>query len=170
MNKKKFILDACCGGRMFWFNKYHPNTIFQDIRMEKKGFVKHSPEYSIIPDIIGDFRKMEFPDKSFKLVVFDPPHLIEKGTSIMSQKYGFYKNLGELKESLNKGFNECWRVLEDYGILIFKWNEASISRKEILEIIGKEPLFGQTGATNKEKITTIWFCFMKIPQNKKDEK
>ena len=161
--QKKFILDACCGGKMFWYDRNHPNVIFQDIRKKERGFVKYSPGYSVNPDIVGDFRKMDFPDESFKLVVFDPPHLIEKGTSIMSKKYGFFGGIGELKKDIKKGFDECWRVLEDYGVLIFKWNEASIKRKEIIEIIGKEPLFGQTGASNKDKICTIWFCFMKIP-------
>lgn len=27
MLNNKFILDACCGGKMFWFNKNHPNTM-----------------------------------------------------------------------------------------------------------------------------------------------
>ena len=36
---KKFILDACCGSRMFWFQKNQPNTIFQDIREYNKGFI-----------------------------------------------------------------------------------------------------------------------------------
>ena len=160
---KKFILDACCGGRMFWFDKNNPHTIFQDIRNEERGFCKHSPEYSVKPNVVGDFKNMKFPDKSFKLVVFDPPHLIEKGTSIISKKYGFYKSLEDLKNDVKKGFDECWRVLDDYGILIFKWNEGSVKRKEIIELIGKQPLFGQTGASNKNKVVTIWFCFMKIP-------
>jgi hypothetical protein len=160
---KKVILDACCGGRMFWFDKNNPHTIFQDIRNEERGFCKHSPEYSVKPNVVGDFKNMQFSDKSFKLIVFDPPHLIEKGTSIMSKKYGFYKSLEELKNDVKKGFDECWRVLDDYGVLIFKWNEGSVKRKEIIELIGKQPLFGQTGASNKNKVVTIWFCFMKIP-------
>lgn len=30
--KEKLILDACCGGRMFWFNKKHPNALYVDQR------------------------------------------------------------------------------------------------------------------------------------------
>ena len=26
----KQILDACCGSRMFWFDKEHPATVFMD--------------------------------------------------------------------------------------------------------------------------------------------
>lgn len=29
---KKIILDACCGSRMFWFDKKNPYVLFQDIR------------------------------------------------------------------------------------------------------------------------------------------
>lgn len=28
------ILDACCGSRMFWFDKHNPYTTFMDIRKE----------------------------------------------------------------------------------------------------------------------------------------
>lgn len=29
------ILDACCGSRMFWFDKNESHTTFMDIRQEK---------------------------------------------------------------------------------------------------------------------------------------
>lgn len=32
----KQILDACCGSRMFWFDKEHPATVFMD---NKVGYV-----------------------------------------------------------------------------------------------------------------------------------
>ena len=32
MKTKKPILDACCGGRMFYFNKDDERVLFQDIR------------------------------------------------------------------------------------------------------------------------------------------
>ena len=44
---EKFILDACCSGRMMWFNKKHPNATYIDIRKESKGFSKHRPELRI---------------------------------------------------------------------------------------------------------------------------
>lgn len=31
----KIILDACCGSRMFWFDKKNPLTLFVDIRDEE---------------------------------------------------------------------------------------------------------------------------------------
>src|SRR5258705_11602663 len=115
----KLILDVCCGGKAFWFNKNHPNTVYQDIRVEPKGFVDVRPNYNVSPDVVGDFRKMEFSDKSFKLIVFDPPHLTQGGKNgWQRKKYGILSP--SWKEDLKQGFEECWRCLDDNGILIFK--------------------------------------------------
>jgi len=161
----KVILDACCGARLFWFDKHQSETIFIDNRIEEKGFVDNRPNREVKPDIVMDFRKMDFPNKRFKLVVFDPPHLKGKVNGCrMTKTYGSLHPI-TWQSDIKKGFDECWRVLEDYGILIFKWNEASVKRKEILEVIEKEPLFGHP---NGSKIPTNWFCFMKIPKEERE--
>lgn len=155
----KFILDACCGGKMCWFNKNHPNALYLDERTLEKGTMPTHPNFEVAPDVIGDYRDMTFKDKSFKLVMWDPPHIVRLGNkSWMSQKYGM---LGlNWKEDLTKGFNECWRVLEDHGVLVFKWSEPEISLKEVLSLFHTQPLFGHTsGRSGKTK----WCCFMKIP-------
>jgi len=41
----KFILDACCGGRMFWFDKHHPNALYIDNRSVKAGAQKDNPKF-----------------------------------------------------------------------------------------------------------------------------
>ena len=158
--KEKFILDACCGPKCFWWNKNHPNTLYIDLRDRDKGFIDSRPNREVKPDKIMDFRKMDFPDKSFKLVVFDPPHLIGKEDGCRMIKHYGCLNAETWQDDIKRGFNECWRVLEDYGVLIFKWNDSSKKRAEVLKVIGKEPLFGHP---NGSKIPTHWFCFMKIP-------
>ena len=35
MSETKIILDACCGSRMFWFDKENPLALFADIRDEE---------------------------------------------------------------------------------------------------------------------------------------
>ncbi len=166
--KNKFILDACCGGRMFWFDKNHKNTLYVDHRTLKKGSLKKTPKFEVKPDKIMDFRNLEFPDKSFKLVIFDPPHLksLEKNSWIAA-KYGTL-NPDTWATDIRKGFDECWRVLEDYGVLIFKWSKSNDDRKKrdvsiakILEILPVRPLFGHPSGS---KLNTIWMCFMKIPE------
>ncbi|HES0491088.1 TPA: SAM-dependent methyltransferase, partial [Streptococcus pyogenes] len=48
------ILDACCGSRLFWFDKNEPHTTFMDVRQEK--FEMHGKKINVNPDVIGDFR------------------------------------------------------------------------------------------------------------------
>ena len=88
MGQYQPILDACCGSKMFWFDKENINTIFMDNRkLEDK--LCDGRTLKINPDIVGDFRNIPFKDKTFKLVVFDPPHLEKVGEkSWLAKKYG----------------------------------------------------------------------------------
>lgn len=145
-------------------NKNHLNVLYTDIREEESGFMKGRRE-SIKPDKIMDFRKMDLPDKCMKLVVFEPPHLSKLGkTSYFRKKFGCL--IPETwQDDLRRGFKECWRVLEDYGTLIFKWSNSEIPFKKVLELIPHEYLFANT-SNNKATSVTKWFCFMKIPEDK----
>ncbi|GAB1358556.1 hypothetical protein MASR1M31_03340 [Porphyromonadaceae bacterium] len=72
MNEEKKILDACCGSKMFWFDKQNPLVVFSDIRKETMTLCD-GRTLEVNPDVVADFRDLPFPDESFKLVVFDPP-------------------------------------------------------------------------------------------------
>ena len=74
----KPILDACCGSRMFWFDKDNPFVEFMDIR-DEEVYLSDGQLCIVHPNTIGDFTAMPFPDGSFKLVVFDPLHLVWAG-------------------------------------------------------------------------------------------
>lgn len=156
MNQGKKILDACCGGRMFWFDKTNPEVLFADIR-DETHVLCDGREFSIKPDIQIDFRKMPFDDCTFRMVVFDPPHMKKLGKDTwMAKKYGVLFPSWEL--DIKQGFDECIRVLEPKGILIFKWNEAQVTLNKVLEILKSAPLFGHvTGKHGR----TIWMAFMK---------
>lgn len=158
MINNKPILDVCCGGKMFWFDKSNSNVIFGDIRTEDFTLCD-GRKFEIKPDIEMDFTNIPFPDNSFKLVVFDPPHLNKLGKNTwMAQKYGVL--LPTWETDIRAGFDECMRVLEPYGILIFKWNEIQITLNQILDVIKTQPLFGHvTGKHGR----TIWLAFMKLP-------
>jgi SAM-dependent methyltransferase len=155
MNKN--ILDACCGSKMFWFNKNHPNTLYVDNR-RKKYKLCDGRKLEIDPDMLMDFRDLKFENDTFNLVVFDPPHLKTLGeNSWMAKKYGTLSD--DWESDIKKGFDECWRVLKENGVLIFKWSESEINISEILKLIDYQPLFGHTtGRSGKTK----WVCFMKI--------
>lgn len=75
---EKPILDACCGSRMFWFDKENENVSYQDNR-ELEAELCDGRKLVVKPDQLADFRDMPYEDKSFKLVVFDPPHLLKAG-------------------------------------------------------------------------------------------
>lgn len=152
----KKILDACCGSRMFWFDKNNPDVMFADIRNEKH-ILCDGRVLEIKPDIQMDFTNMPFDDNTFRLVVFDPPHMNKLGKNTwMAQKYGVL--LPTWETDIRAGFDECMRVLEPEGILIFKWNEAQINLNQVLKVIGSKPLFGHvTGKHGK----TIWMTFLK---------
>lgn len=113
--------------------------------------------YLIKEDTIGDFTAMPFPDSSFKMVVFDPPHLVWAGKAA-----NLYKRFGILnkdwKEELAMGFKECFRVLEPYGVLIFKWCETQLKLKTVLALTDEKPLFGH------KRGKTFWVAFMKFPK------
>lgn len=159
MNTDKKILDACCGPKYFWFDKNNPDVLFTDIRSEEHitGTGKNRRVRKITPDEYSDFRNMKYKDETFKMVVFDPPHLFLGENSYMAKIYGRLDK-DTWKEDITKGFKECFRVLKNDGFLIFKWNESDIPLKEILSLTDQKPLFGHpSGKASK----THWLTFMK---------
>lgn len=159
MNNKP-ILDVCCGSRMFWFDKENPHTLFTDIRDDEMTLCD-GRKTIIHPDKIEDVTHLSFEDKTFKLVVLDPPHLVRVGdNSWMAKKYGrLPKNWGQF---LHDAVAECMRVLDDYGVLILKWNEKDLKVSTILKAIKDyQPLFGHITRRNH---ATVWMTFMKFPE------
>lgn len=149
----KRILDVCCGPKLFWFNRKNPDVVFMD---KRSGQIELSDgrEVSISPDIVGDFRALPYPDETFSLVVFDPPHLLRAGkNSWLAAKYGILEKTW--RKDIRQGFAECMRVLKPDGILIFKWSEDQISTADVLKVIPEEPLFGN------RRGKAIFFVFMK---------
>ena len=154
------VLDACCGPKGMWFDKNNPLALYMDKRRET-----HVDTYPcgtktnvIDPCVIGDFSKMDFPDESFRLVVFDPPHIEQTGESQITKKYGSLQ--GDWRAMLRDGFAECFRVLKPEGVLIFKWNDCRFPVKDILPLAAVKPLFGHKSG---KKMGTHWVTFMKTP-------
>jgi len=149
---------------MMWFDRDHPDVIFADQRNEVVTMVDRSHGNTdgvrvlrVEPDVQLDFRALPYPDNSFFLVVFDPPHIVRAGPrSWLAAKYG---KLGESwRDDLKAGFAECFRVLKPHGVLVFKWNETQIKIREVLELTPHQPLFGNTSG---KKAGTHWMVFMK---------
>lgn len=159
------ILDATCGSRMIHFDKTCPDVLYCDNREvdgeaiwtgnSRSGVsVRH---LDIHPDRIVDFTAMPFPDESFWLVVFDPPHIKHGGDNAwMVRKYG--KLDKGWPAMLRDGFRECMRVLKPGGTLIFKWSEVQIQVGEVWKAIGARPVFGTRCG---RRAGTIWATFWK---------
>lgn len=160
------VLDACCGSRMFWFDKHDSRALFIDKRRETwpidigtPGTIGRSP-IVVDPDHIADFTALPFPDNSFSLVVFDPPHIERtEALGLLTRKYGHLT--GDWRDMLRKGFAECFRVLCPRGTLIFKWAESDHPVSKILELTPEKPLFGHQSG---KKSATHWIAFMKPDQ------
>jgi len=158
------VLDACCGGRMMWFDRQNPNTVFGDRRSEVVTVTDRSHRNAsgqrtirIEPDALFDFRALPFDDGAFKLVAFDPPHLVHAGPrSWLAAKYG--KLSENWRDDLRQGFAECFRVLAIDGVLVFKWNETQVKLSEVLALTPHQPLFGNTSG---KRAGTHWLVFMK---------
>lgn len=150
---KTRILDACCGSRMFWYDRDNKYTVYQDNR-ELDTTLCDGRKLKVLPDVIGDFRKMAYEDNSLDLVVFDPPHLVRAGkTSWLAQKYGVLDE--SWKDDIKAGFEECFRVLRPFGTLVFKWNTEQISFSEVIKLAPERPLFGD------KRGNTRWVVFCK---------
>lgn len=154
----KIILDACCGGRMMWFDKKNPLALFVDNREMGIEKLKDGSNFGVKPDVVMDFRSLNLPSNYFNLVVFDPPHIKNASEkAVITKKYGSL-NKETWSKDISKGFSECFRVLKTNGILIFKWNEVHIPITEVLSLTDHQPLFGhRSGKTMR----THWVCFLK---------
>nr|WP_249178669.1 SAM-dependent methyltransferase [Burkholderia vietnamiensis] len=147
-----------------WFDRQDERAEFGDIRSETVTVTDRSHRedgtrtLTVDPDRIMDFRALPHADCTFKLVVFDPPHLERAGPrSWLRAKYGAL-DAATWRDDLRAGFAECFRVLEPAGVLIFKWNETQIPVREILALTDEKPLFGHQSG---KRSATHWICFMK---------
>jgi len=155
------VLDACCATRAFWYDRADGRALFIDKRREVHVIDKGTPGTKgrspivVAPDMVADFTDMPFPDESFHLVVFDPPHVQRKqALGAVTQRYGHLT--GDWRAMLKAGFAECFRVLKGNGVLVFKWGESQFKVAEILALAPARPLFG-----HKTSKTTHWAVFIK---------
>lgn len=129
------ILDACCGGKMFWYEKDLDFVTFQDVRAGIKEY-SGGRKIRIEPNHIGNVTDMDFGDETFDLVIFDPPHMIRAGkTSWLNIKYG--------------------KLPEENGVLIFKWNETQLKFGEVIKHSPYRPMLGD------QRGQTRWTVFVK---------
>ena len=146
MSETKIILDACCGSRMFWFDKKNPNTLFIDKRSETITAKDRDKirTIEVKPDIVADFTNLPFEDNSFYMVVFDPPHLKTLGeTSWMAKKYG-EENIIGFDVHLDETTAHCHATI----IPVVMRTEKKTGRER--PVVSYKGLFGKDKATGQE--------------------
>lgn len=88
--RKKLILDACCGGRTFWFDKKDPRTLFIDNRIMPRQIVwrrgNETREFEVSPDQVMDFRIQ-----------------VERGRDSLARCPGPYSGIPSFRASIRKG-------------------------------------------------------------------
>lgn len=147
-------LDPCCGSRMFYFNKHDPRVLFGDNRRVCAELCD-GRALEVEPDALMDVTDLPFPDGSFPLVVFDPPHL-DVGDGWQVAKYG--KLPKDWRGWMTRAFSECWRVLAVGGTLVFKWYEYRIPLADVLRCAPCAPLLGNRRPRGSK---THWLVFFK---------
>jgi hypothetical protein len=69
-------------------------------------------------DLHIDFQSTGLPDDAYDLVIYDPPHIADGGkASIMATRYGTVKGTSGLREMIQAGAREAWRVAR-VGVLV----------------------------------------------------
>lgn len=155
--KTPSVLDACCGSRMFWFDKSDPRALFVDKRREILTDHTGPKPASIVvnPDVLANFKSLPFSDCTFPLVVFDPPHTWCGPNGRTIKKYGSLPP--DWRNEIAAGFSECFRVLCPLGTLVFKWNEHRVKLTSVLSLTEQKPLFGQRIGNTR----THWIVYQK---------
>lgn len=151
------ILDPCCGGRMFYFDKSHEKVEYRDIRRETVEMKDRDKvrTLDINPNSIGDFRNLPDPDNTYKFVVFDPPHYINVGkNSWLAKKYGKLDKDTWI-DDISKGLLECLRVVEEGSVVVMKWSEGDIKTVDLIKKLPAKPVFGDKSGK------TRWLFFVK---------
>jgi len=160
-----------------WVNKDDPRVLFLDKRSDSElALDKHN--YDVQrgrlavqgwnpknPTVQGDFRCLNLPDGCMKAVNWDPPQRLKAGENSLFKKKYTYLNKETWREDLKLGAMEVFRVLEPGGFLFFKWSDADIPLKMVLELFPHKPLFKNmtcgNGQTRSGSHHTFWCVFMK---------
>ena len=140
------IIDLSAGNRAIWFNKFHPDVTYVDIRAE------------VFPDVKADSRDLPYADKTYDLAVFDPPHVNCGANSTMSKTYGHHTT-EEIRDIITGTAKEAYRVCKKEALMAFKWNDHDQKLEKVLKLLEPwwEPLFGHKVAMRtKHSSSTTW--------------
>ena len=168
------ILDATAGNRTMWDKKEDPRILFIDVESD----------LSVKPDLIIDCTSTGFPNNSFNIIFFDPPHSYgrTKNTGvhqtpnydIQKQRgwhtgayYGFdkFSTKRALIVFMHKAQKEFYRIIKPNGVLWFKWSEIHSTLDAVLPLFDKWELIMKFEVAYQRRVkgnTTWWVMMMPI--------
>jgi len=120
----KPCLDATAGYRMMWPTKQMEGWVYLDKRPEVK------------PDLVAMWSNLPFRDNVFEVIMFDPPHLIDRGgmgkiIQKMREKYTTWSRRKDVAPTIFKAAKEFSRV---GNILILKWYDDKVSLWQLYSV------------------------------------
>jgi hypothetical protein len=102
------VLDLTYAHGRFWADPLPPGLIVATKNLDLDSAT----------DLHVDFRQTGLPDGAFDLAILDPPHIADGGKrGIMARRYGTVKGIAALREMIEDGAREAWRVSR-IGVLI----------------------------------------------------
>jgi hypothetical protein len=97
-------------------------------------------------NVCADFTALPFAGRSFDVAIFDPPYHTESGRSLISHRFGSYATIPALREAVETGCREAWRVarlgvvvkVQDYChasryIRMTRWVEDALAPAEMYD-------------------------------------
>jgi len=113
------VLDCTYGYGKFWTEHTPQTLIGTDLNPDKALDGKST-----------DFTNLPYPDNYFATVIFDPPYKLNGTPSHQSdERYGVNTTVRwqDRHELINKGIEECARVLQPRGHLLIKCQDQVVS-------------------------------------------
>jgi hypothetical protein len=111
-------LDLTYGAGRFWQAPLPPGLTLTSNNLDPKASA----------DLHLDFTATGLPDGAYDLVVFDPPHIADGGANgIMAARYGTVKGIAALRELIEAGASEAWRISR-VGVLVKVADHAHSTR------------------------------------------
>lgn len=106
-----------------------------------KNFKKPKYKTDLYPKskdvILSCSTNLPFENNVFEYIMFDPPFLIDgstyketkKGSNIVSKRFEAYTSFKDLKEHYYNTLKECYRLLKNDGIIVFKCQDVVNNHK-----------------------------------------
>lgn len=153
------ILDVTYGNGNFWKGYEFgskPTQVNYNGRIYSLTTCDIDPEKKA--DWTCDFRDLSFADKSFDIVVFDPPYqtdVSKNKNSIMHKQFSSYENIEELETMFFHGVKECWSVAK-LGIIVklqdYIHGQKAVWMSDWLRDTLQQPAFDVVHLVNRSKV------------------